>query len=187
MVRVNAREGRQDIEHTVNILDAECRIVEVARLAARGSLERSIGRDRDVAGFREFLCVKTCYLLLDAAVWMGHDDGLVFFAVFCVIAGRRVDVCGNLIAVEVVRYRMNVDFARLILRDSIAVNKTIRILVRTLDFARSEFTQVLSTIVLNFMIRLRYRKRCGGRLYGISGKAADTHQADGQSRCEHFP
>lgn len=82
---------------------------------------------------------------------------------------------------------MNVDFARLILRDSIAVNKTIRILVRTLDFARSELTQVLSTIVLNFMIRLRYRKGCGGRLYGVSGKAADAHQSDGQSRCEHFP
>ncbi len=90
VVGVNPWERRQNIEHAVDIFHAERRIVKVARLAARSALERGVRSNGDVAGFCEFLRLKACYLLFDAAVRVCHDDGLIFF---CRLSGRSRPAC----------------------------------------------------------------------------------------------
>lgn len=120
---IDARIGRNHVNHAVDIFRAEGRIVEHMGRTAAGTLEGSIGCNGDIAFFRKFLGIKACHLFLDAAIWMSHDDGRIFLSARLVVTCRRIDIRSYGVAIEGIADGVDVDLAVFILRNRPLINK----------------------------------------------------------------
>ena len=102
------------------------------------ALIRGIRGDRDVALFRQALGIQARDLFLHPAVRVRHDDCRIFL--LRIVVRRGVNIGGNIQTVELVRDRVNIDLARLILRDRAFIDQGERILlvVRCPGIARRE-------------------------------------------------
>ena len=114
-----------DVNHAVNIFDAVLGLIGMAGIAAAGSLVGRVGGNRDISLFSQQLGVQAGDLFLRAAVRMGNDDSCI--RCIGVVVRRRIDVGGDLNAVQVVRNRMNIDLAQHIFLNSPVVDKAVRI------------------------------------------------------------
>ena len=105
------------------------------------ALIRGIRGDRDVALFRQALGIQARDLFLHPAVRVRHDDRRIFL--LRIVVRRGVDVGGDIQAVELVRDRVNIDLARLVLRDRAGVDQRERILHVTSPAGRGDRTRRL--------------------------------------------
>ena len=103
-----------------------CGLVHVARLAAAPALIRGVRGDRDVTLFGEVLGIQARGLLLHPAVRVRHDDRWIFL--LRIVVRRGVDVGGDIQAVELVLDRVDIDLARLVLRDRAIIDERERVL-----------------------------------------------------------
>ena len=94
----------------------------MARFAFARTLIGGVGGDGHVAEFGEALRIEAGDLFLDAAVRMRDDHGRE--GLLAVVVGRRVDVRGDLEAVQLVGHGMNVDVARKVFGDGSAVDES---------------------------------------------------------------
>ena len=93
----------------------------------RSALIRGVRGDRDVALFRQALGIQARDLFLHPAVRVRHDDRRILL--LRIVVRRGVDVGGNIQAVQLVRDRVDIDLARLVLRDRAVVDQGERILL----------------------------------------------------------
>lgn len=122
---INAGILRDEVRRTVNIFSAEFRFVGIAGRAVLPPIG-SVHRNRDVAKFGQALRVETRDLLLHAAIGVRDHHGWIFLA--RIVVRRRVDVGGNIQAIELIFGRVDIDLARLVLRDSAVIDQGERIL-----------------------------------------------------------
>ena len=116
----------EEVGRAVNVLGADMGLVLVARLAAAAALVGRVHRDGDVSQFRQPLCKEARDLFLDPAVRVRDDDCRIFL--LRVVVRRGIDVGGDIQSAQFVFDGVDIDLARLVLRDRAAIGQGKRVL-----------------------------------------------------------